>query len=151
MAKLYGQNIPPEIYDWYTRVLGVQRATGFNYWNKYHGYGYGGLVGKRISFRMRRWQSKYGKKISQKRLTQRSHFQRAVWTWWNQEYNYGVPWGQVGPVAKTTWSAKASGAAWQYYRYYMYYTISIIQDGGIAPWQKLETFRNYVFDDAYFA
>ena len=151
MAKLWGQNIPPAIYDWYTRILGVQRSTGFNYWEKYYGYGYGGLVGKRIPFRMRRWQNKYGKKISPKRLTQRSHFQKATWVWHNQEYSYGVPWGQVGPVAKTTWSQMAFGSAWQYFRYFMYYSIVGIQRGEILNWQKLETFRNYVFDDAYFA
>jgi len=150
MAKVWGQAVPPTIHNWYTRILGLQRSTGWNYWEGFYGYGYGGLVGKRIPFRMRRWQDKYGKKISTKRKKQRKFFQRAVWTWWNQPYAYGAEWGQAGPISKTTWAEKAHQVFWQYFQYFMYYSLTGIIRGEVLDWQKLDTFGDNVFDDSSF-
>lgn len=151
MAKVWGQAIPLAIYDWWTRIMGVQRSTGWNYWEGFYGYGYGGLVGKRIPFRMRRWQDKYGRNISAKRKKQRAFFQKAVWTWWLQPYAYGAQWGNVGPIAKATWADIAHQAYWQYFQFYMYYSISGIQRGEVLNWQIIETAQDYLADDAYCA
>lgn len=150
MVKVYGQNIPAELYDGYTRIFGVQRSTGWNYWTQYYGYGYGGLVGSRIPFRMRRWQNKFGKKISEKRLTQRSKFQKAVWIWWNQLYSYGASWQHVGPKPRTLWASTAHQTGWQYFQFFMYYSLPGLIQGKILDWQKLGTFQTYVFDDSVF-
>lgn len=150
MVKVWGQQIPPAIYDWYTRILGVQRSTGFNYFEGFYGYGYGGLVGKRIPFRMRRWQHKHTRYIPAKRRTAQDRFKKAVWIWWNQLYSYGAEWGGIGTIPRSTWADRAHALGWQYFQYFMYYSLPGITRDELLDWQKTDTFEEYLFDDAVF-
>lgn len=151
MAKVWGQNVPTAIYDWYTRILGVQRSTGFNYWEGFYGYSYGGLVGKRIPFHMRRWQHKHASYIPIKRRNVQEKFKRAVWIWWNQLYGYGAGWTGIGPKPRTLWAEKAHENYWQYFRFFIYYSMPGLLRDEILDWQKCLNFEEFVFDDAYFA
>lgn len=150
MAKVWKQNIPSADLHFYTRGLTQLKETGFNYWNKIYGYGYGGIISTRIPFRMYRWQDKHAVYMPPKRRKARDVFKAAAYDWKGTPYEYGAKAQDLGVKNKLYWWGIAEKGGFQYYQLFMYYTLSVLHRDEIPHWLRIYKFEHIGFGDWYF-
>jgi len=150
MAKAILQNIPSEQYHLYTRGLTPIRKTGYNYYPGIAGYGYGGLISRRIAFRLRRWQDKHVTYLSSGRRKARDIFKSGVYNWHGTPYEYGTQAPNPGVKNKKYWWGLAEKGGYQYYRLFQSYTLGILHAGYIPDWMRIYELEYIGFGNWYF-
>lgn len=150
MAKAWKQNIPSADLHFYTRGLNQLKETGFNYWDKIYGYGYGGIISTRIPFRMHRWRDKHAVYMPPKRRKARDKFKMAVFNWHGTPYEYGSKAQDPGVKSKLYWWGIADLGGFQYYQLFMYYTLSVLNKDEVPDWLRIYKFEYIGLGSWYF-